>query len=1298
MASSSSAIWKTDVFVSFRGEDVRKTFVSHLFCELDRMGINAFRDDLDLERGKSIYSELVDAIKGSRFAIVVVSRNYSSSSWCLDELLEIMECKNMVDQKTIIPVFYEVDPSDVRRQAGSFGEDVESHSDKKKVKKWREVLMQLASISGEDSRNWRDESKLVKKIVKDISDRLVSTSLGDSDELIGMSSHMDFLQSMMSIEDEDVRMVGIWGMGGVGKTTIAKHLYNELSSRFQAHCFMENVKEVSNRYGVRRLQGEFLCRMFGERDKEAWSSVSCSSMIKERFRHRRVLIVLDDVDRSEQLNELVKETGWFGPGSRIVVTTRDRHLLVSHGIDLIYKVKCLHKKEALQLFCNYAFRNEMIVPHEFLELSVQAINYASGLPLALRVLGSFLYRRRQREWESTLARLDTSPHSDIMEVLRVSYDGLDEQEKSVFLYISCFYNMKHVDYVTRLLDICGYAAEICITVLTEKSLVVISNGCIKMHDLLEQMGRELVREKAGNKPAERFLLWSPEDISDLLSENTGTSLVEGMSLNLSEVSEVLASDQAFEGLSNLKLLNFYDLSYDGETRVHLPNGLTYLPRKLRYLRWDGYPLNSLPSRFHPEFLVELCMSNSHLHYLWNGIQPLRKLKKMDLSRCKYLIEVPDLSKATNLEELNLSYCQSLTKVTPSIKNLQKLYCLYLTNCVQLKKIPRGITLPSLETVGMNGCSSLMQFPEFSWNTRRLYLSSTKIEELPSSMISRLSCLVELDMSDCQSIRTFPSSVKHLVSLKSLSLNGCKHLENLPESLQKLTRLETLEVSGCLNINEFPRVAKNIEVLRMSDTSIDEVPARICDLSHLRSLDISGNKRLQSLPVSISELTSLEKLKLSGCSVLESLPPEICQTMSCLRWLDLEKTSIKELPENIGSLIALEVIQARRTAIRRAPWSIGRLNRLQVLAIGNSFYTSEGLHSLCPHLSRFDDLRALCLSNMNMIEIPNSIGNLWSLSELDLSGNNFEHIPASIKRLTRLNKLDVNNCQRLQALPDELPRGLLYIYAHGCTSLTSISGCFKPCCLRKLVASNCYKLDQEAQNLIHRNMKLDAAKPEHSYFPGRDVPSCFNHQAMGSSLRIHLPQSQSSSDILGFSACVMIGVDGQYSMNDLKIRCSCILKRVDDAQELVVMDELWYPDPKAFANMSFGSDHLLLFNRSCMSMGSYNEVFFEFSIENTGDSSNPLVEVKKSAVHLITFKDMLQEHDSSSSQQFSNDNNENIHDPDLELSEASDEAEVPKRRLYGNDFLQKEQPNHKRIKLLPVPSARKRHSKSHQLNE
>ncbi|CAA7061463.1 unnamed protein product [Microthlaspi erraticum] len=174
---------------------------------------------------------------------------------------------------------------------------------------------------------------------------------------------------------------------------------------------------------------------------------------------------------------------------------------------------------------------------------------------------------------------------------------------------------------------------------------------------------------------------------------------------------------------------------------------------------------------------------------------------------------------------------------------------------------------------------------------------------------------------------------------------------------------------------------------------------------------------------------------------------------------------------------------------------------------------------------------------------------------------------------------------------------------------------------------------------------------------------------------------------------MIGVDGQYSMNDLKIRCSCILKRVD-ANELVVMDELWYPDPKAFTNMSFGSDHLLLFSRNCMSMGAYNEVIFEFSVENTGgDSSNPLGEVRKCAVHLITFKDMLQEHDNSASPPIS----EKTHNPDLEFSEASDETEVPKTRPYETEFLLKEQPNPKRVKFLPLHSARKRHSKLLQPN-
>ncbi|XP_010549731.1 PREDICTED: disease resistance protein RML1B [Tarenaya hassleriana] len=1282
--SSSSSIWKFDVFVSFRGEDVRRNFASHLFCELDRMGINAFREDFDLERGKSISPELFDAIGGSRFAVVIVSENYATSNWCLDELVKIMECRDSIGQR-VVPIFYGINPSDVRRQTGSVGEAMERHGDKEKVRNWKEALTKLAAISGEDSRNWMDESKLIRKIVRDISDQLVSTSSDDSDGLIVKSAEMDLLQSMISTEHEEVRMIGIWGMGGVGKTTIVRYLYNHLSCRFQAHCFMENVKEFCDRYGTTRLQEEFLSKMFGETDKGAWSSVLLSNIIKERFRHKTVLIVLDDVDKQEHLRALVKEADWFGPRSRIIITTRDKHLLDSHGVELVYKVRCLMKNEALQLFCHYAFRGK-IIPSGFHDLSVRAVKYASGLPLALRVLGSFLYRRSEKEWKSTLDRLEIVPHSDVMEVLRVSYDGLDEQEKVIFLGISCFFNMKHVDYVSKLLDICGYAAEIGIAVLTEKSLLDISNGYIKMHDLVEQMGRELVRRQSIKNPGERLFLWDPKDISDMLVENSGTQLVEAVSLNMSEITDLFASDRAFEGLSNLKILNFYYSAHHGDTKVHLPTGLSYLPRKLRYLRWEGYPLKALPSRFHPEFLVELCMRHSHLEKLWTGTQSLLNLKKMDLSCCKYLVEVPDLSKATNLEELNLSYCQSLVEVPPSIQSLQRLSSLYMTNCSRLQHIPSRVILKSLEIVGLNGCTSLTHFPEVSPNGRRLYLNSTKIKELPFS-ISRLSCLIELDMSDCMSLRTLPSTVRDLVSLKSMNLQGCKHLGNLPRTLQELTSLETLEVSGSLHINEFPLVATSITAIRVTETSIEEVPGWICNLSRLRSLDLRESKRLKRLPVSISELLSLERLNLSGCSILESFPAEMCRTMSCLRWFDIGRTGITELPEDIGNLTALEVFEARKTDVRRAPLSIARLTRLHVLSIGHSCFNPSGQPSLCPRLPRFEELRVLRLSNLNMLEIPTSIGNLWSLSELDLSGNNFKMIPASIKGLSCLHRLNLNNCQRLRALP-ESPRCLLYIYAHGCTSLESISQCFRHC-LHTLVVSNCFKLDQDAQLLIRRNMELDPEKPRFAYFPGRDVPSCFNHRATGPSLKIHLPPINHALDILGFSACVMVGmdVDGQYPMKDLAIRCRCHFRGGGAYdEELVVMDELWYPNPKAFKGMSAETDHLLLFSRSCTSLlQSYSEATFEFSLENLkgGSKVKPPGKIKKCAVHLTSFEDMVKGEEAAV-----------LPEPEPEppcilqdrLDMVSSGLELSEAMGQGSNTDQKE-PEPKRIKLQ-VPSTRR----------
>ncbi|KAM7461535.1 hypothetical protein LguiA_029656 [Lonicera macranthoides] len=150
--------WKYDVFLSFHGEDTRKTFVDHLYYALHQRGIFTFKDDERLERGRSIAPELLQAIELSRFAIIVFSKNYASSSWCLDELAKIMDCHNnnnnkyMAAQFTVIPVFYDVQPSDVRKQEGHFGEMFSEHNSDR-VQIWRQVLRDAANLSGWDLKN-----------------------------------------------------------------------------------------------------------------------------------------------------------------------------------------------------------------------------------------------------------------------------------------------------------------------------------------------------------------------------------------------------------------------------------------------------------------------------------------------------------------------------------------------------------------------------------------------------------------------------------------------------------------------------------------------------------------------------------------------------------------------------------------------------------------------------------------------------------------------------------------------------------------------------------------------------------------------------------------------------------------------------------------------------------------------------------------------------------------------------------------------------------------------------------------
>ena len=156
-SSSSSSFQRSyDVFLSFRGEDTRNSFTAHLYKELRTKGINTFIDDDKLERGDVISSALVAAIQNSKFSLVVLSENYASSGWCLEELVKILECMRTMGQR-VLPIFYDVDPSHVRHHNGKFGEALAKHEENlrtmERVPIWRDALTQVANLSGWDSRN-----------------------------------------------------------------------------------------------------------------------------------------------------------------------------------------------------------------------------------------------------------------------------------------------------------------------------------------------------------------------------------------------------------------------------------------------------------------------------------------------------------------------------------------------------------------------------------------------------------------------------------------------------------------------------------------------------------------------------------------------------------------------------------------------------------------------------------------------------------------------------------------------------------------------------------------------------------------------------------------------------------------------------------------------------------------------------------------------------------------------------------------------------------------------------------------
>ncbi|KAL3746357.1 hypothetical protein ACJRO7_015334 [Eucalyptus globulus] len=1069
MSSDGAAGGEYQVFLSFRGPDTRHGFTDCLYHALVGAGIRVFRDDDELRVGEVIGGELLRAIDNSILYIPIFSRSYATSKWCLRELTRIVENTDASNRsegikKKILPIFFDVEPEDVKLKTSLYRDALLEHEKKvpEEVEAWRKALVQVDEIKGWNLNKDEGQGHLIKLVVEEVLDNLKIKHKPVTEHLVGLPDRVVDVMKLLDINSGDVRLIGIHGMGGIGKTTLAKVIFNQLSSHFgKRRSFLEDIREESRKDSLVKLQEKLLSEIINSKVIERIPDADYGMRrTGEILCNKMVLIVLDDVDKGEQIEKLLGKYSLY-PGTRIIVTTRNTGVLQIKGFKytvLPYQMEELNFNHALQLFERHAFGGDS-PSHDHRILAREIVSTTGGLPLALEVIGSLLYRKPRAIWSETLEKSREIPENEVQRKLKISYDALDDYQQQIFLDIACFFINEDTTNAIYMWTECQFFPEGGIDVLISMSLIkILDNRRFWMHDQLRDLGREIVHKESLTDPGERSRLWISEEIHEILRTKESKKKVQAFDLD-GKYTPILITDKQLERFRGLRFLKLCDVTFIGDFSDCLS--------KIRWFCWHSPPQSFWAVNMHSRNIVVLELSDNHFtddSNVWSLMKMATKLKVLTLKKCFGITRTPDISKCLMLERLTLERCDNLTEIDCSIGRLRCLIDLNINGCSRLEELPKEAGgLENLKRFSLTDCYRVSKLPDSIGklaSLMELFLSNMRVTSLPDS-ICRLKYLSSLYVSRMP-ITKLPDSIAALVKLKSLSLISTE-IRELPISIGKLKSLHVLDFS-CKMIPiltgkrwKLPNaigMLENLEEIHAErcEELEGKIPDEVGNLLLLRILNLSDT-RIDAMPSTISMLPRLQELDLSRCHEIKELP-KLPTSLICLR---VESRSLLLVP-NLSNLTNLEELllsdgsrymngsDLMQTSDLSWIGRLSKLNKLELRLWNNPTPPTE--------LSSLILLEELTLSSLDLQpleQLPSSLlelrldnfnstrslsSNLRSLSILKLCGSRVKEI--QLHGLLQLRNLTVECCELLERLSIlSSLKNLIYIRVCKCSQLVDI---------------------------------------------------------------------------------------------------------------------------------------------------------------------------------------------------------------------------------------------------------------------